>query len=132
MTPSRSLARSAGLCLLALGLPAVPALAAAPANPGRAVFLDMGCYLCHGVEGQGARATGPALAPRPFPLAAMKAYVRAPTGQMPPYSADILSDAQLGLIHDYLASIPQGRTAAEIPLLGGTAPRPAAKPAPAR
>ncbi|EUC18762.1 cytochrome c class I [Burkholderia sp. BT03] len=73
---------------------------------GHALFLSKGCFECHGYVGQGSIMSGPGIAPAPMSVAAMAAYVRAPKGQMPPYSAKILSDAELSDIHTYLESIP--------------------------
>ncbi len=58
--------------------------------------------------------------------AAMQAYVHAPAGQMPPYSARILSDADIARIHPCLDSNPANPRAARIALRNDGAP-----PAPA-
>lgn len=83
---------------------------------GKKLFVKDGCYQCHGYQGQGGVA-GARLAPRPIALVALIAYVRHPTGQMPPYTAKVLSDAELADIHAYLASIPTPPAAKNIPLL---------------
>ena len=75
-----------------------------------------GCYQCHGTQGQGTTA-GARLAPKPIALAALIAYVRQPKGQMPPYTAKVVSDAELADIRAYLASIPEPPPAKNIPLL---------------
>lgn len=93
------------------------AYAKAKKMPGYALFFSKGCYECHGYSGAGANGVGAALAPNPLPIQAMRNYVRAPRGAMPPYSAKILSDDELGLIHDYLAAVPASRPAEDIPLL---------------
>lgn len=123
MKPIASAALLAALALTATAARAAPAPAPAP-DPqavarGQVLFNQVGCYQCHGYVGQGSTASGATLAPNPAPLAYYQAYVRNPRGQMPPYSAAILSDAQLADIHAYLRSIPVGRPAAEIPLLSG-------------
>ena len=108
-----------------LAAPALAAPAAAPPTPaelGRAVFMAKNCYFCHGTLGQGGTPTGAALAPKPIPIAAMRAYIRHPRGQMPAFSPETVSDADIDAIHAYLESIPPGRPASEIPLLGGVAP----------
>ncbi|WP_434114665.1 c-type cytochrome [Paraburkholderia caffeinilytica] len=84
---------------------------------GRALFMQKGCFECHGIFGQGSISTGPALAPHPIPLAAMEAYVRDPKGQMPVFSEKILSNAEMSKIHAYLASLPPNRPADSIALL---------------
>ncbi|AJK45870.1 cytochrome c [Burkholderia plantarii] len=87
-----------------------------PGRP-RAVHAGKGCYECHGISGQGSIGTGPARAPPPLPLAAMPAYVHAPTGQMPRFSAKILSNDDIARIHAYLDSIPANPPVAAIALL---------------
>jgi mono/diheme cytochrome c family protein len=98
-----------------------PTLSQADANAdvaaGRALFMQKGCFECHGIFGQGSVSTGPALAPHPIPLAAMQAYVHNPKGQMPIFSEKILSNDELARIHAYLASIPASPPADSIALL---------------
>ena len=89
---------------------------AASADNGKRLFVKDGCYQCHGYQGQGGVA-GARLAPRPIVLAALTAYVRHPTGQMPPYTSKVLSDADLADIHAFLSSIPAPPPAKSIPLL---------------
>jgi len=93
--------------------------AAPPANvdEGRKLFASYGCYQCHGYEGQGSSATGPRLGPRPLPLAAFSRYVRRPTGQMPPYTAKVVSDSDLAKIHAYLEARPAPPAVNTIPQL---------------
>ena len=96
-------------------------------NRGHALYVRDGCYECHGYVGQGSLMSGPSIAPSPIPLSAMIAYVHAPKGQMPPYSAKILSDRELADIHAYLSSIPPAASADSISLLtdsGAQAPVP--------
>ncbi len=94
------------------------ALAFAQGNPenGKRDFEKLGCYTCHGHQGQGGGA-GAKLAPRPISAAALIAYVRHPAGSMPPFTAKVASDQQLTDIHAYLASIPAPPPAKDIPLL---------------
>ena len=103
--------------LLACGMLAGSAATAADAGRGKEIYVRVGCYACHGYEGQGAM-TGPKLAPDPMPPDALAAYIRnsAPT-LMPPYSEKILGDAEVADIHAYLASIKKPPSAKEIPLL---------------
>ncbi|WP_228983806.1 c-type cytochrome [Paraburkholderia gardini] len=89
---------------------------------GRALFMQKGCYECHGIFGQGSVATGPALAPDPIPLPAMQIYVRNPGGQMPIFSEKILSNDEISLIHAYLASLPPSQPADSIALLNNGTP----------
>ncbi len=89
---------------------------AADAEKGKRLFIKDGCYQCHGYQGQGGVA-GARLAPRPIVLAALTAYVRHPSGQMPPYTSKVLSDADIADIHAYLSSIPASPQSKNIPLL---------------
>ena len=85
------------------------------AETGKKLFVSDGCYQCHGYEAQGSSSTGPRLGPRPIAFAAFSRYVRQPTGQMPPYTAKVVSDADLANIYAYIASRPE--PAKDIPLL---------------
>ena len=85
---------------------APPADDADDARPGRAEYIEMGCYQCHGYEGQGARSTGPRIAPEPLPFEVFSTWVRHPPEVMPAYSPKVLSEDKLERIHEYLLSIP--------------------------
>ena len=87
------------------------------AQSGRKLFVSDGCYECHGYEAQGATPTGPRLGPRPIAFAAFSKYVRQPTGQMPPYTKNVVSDATLAAIYAFLESLPAPRAADSIPAL---------------
>jgi mono/diheme cytochrome c family protein len=97
--------------------PAPQPNAAPPGNAeaGKKLFVSYGCYQCHGYEAQGSNATGPRLGPRPIAFAAFSRYVRQPTGQMPPYTAKVVSDADLTNIYAFVSS--RLGPAANIPLL---------------
>lgn len=85
------------------------------ADIGRKLYVSYGCYQCHGYEAQGSNATGPRLGPRPMAFAAFSRYVRQPTGQMPPYTAKVVSDADLTNIYAFVQSRPAPAT--NVPLL---------------
>jgi ubiquinol-cytochrome c reductase cytochrome c subunit len=108
------------LCMLSC-ISAVASLGAFGASGdvdiGRALYVRDGCYECHGYVGQGSLMSGPSLAPSPIPLSAMIAYVHAPKGQMPPYSAKILSDREITDIRAYLSSMPPASSVDSISLL---------------
>jgi mono/diheme cytochrome c family protein len=84
---------------------------------GKQVFNKIGCYQCHGREGQGSSMTGPRIAPDPIPFDVLTRYVRKPTGEMPPYTAKVLSDQELADIYAFLQSRPHPRDAKNNPLL---------------
>ncbi len=93
----------AGLCIGQGG-----ALAAS-AEHGKAMFIQHGCWQCHGTMGQGSIATsgGKRLAPDPMPWETFYAFVRSTNRAMPPFSEKILSDGDLADIYAYLQSIPK-------------------------
>ena len=93
---------------------ATPAPAKGNADPGRKLYVSYGCYQCHGYEAQGSSATGPRLGPRPLPLASFTRYVRTPSGQRPPYTTKVVSDAELADIYAYVDSRPAPKP---VPLL---------------
>ena len=87
------------------------------AENGKRVFTKNGCYECHGREGQGSTMTGPRIAPDPIPFDALSNYVRKPGGEMPPYTAKVVSDQELADIYAFLQSRPHPPAAKNIPLL---------------
>jgi ubiquinol-cytochrome c reductase cytochrome c subunit len=88
------------------------------AQNGRKIFETYGCYQCHGREAQGGLGTGPRLGPRPIAYAAFQKYLRQPTGQMPPYTAKVVSDGDAADIYAFLQSVKQPPPVKDIPLLG--------------
>ena len=91
-----------------------------PAN-GKAVYMRVGCFTCHGTVGHGG--AGTRLAPNPLPLPAFQTWVRKGTpgwsvfGGMPAFSASVISDKELADIRAFLASLPAPPAAKDIPLL---------------
>jgi mono/diheme cytochrome c family protein len=75
---------------------------------GEAMYAKVGCETCHGANGQGT-AAGPRIAGTARQLPAFVAYVRKPTGTMPPQSAQVVSDRALADILAFLGSAPAGR-----------------------
>ena len=98
-------------------------LAQQPAAPtakqieaGAAMYKKAGCYQCHVNEAQGG-ANGPRLGPNPIPFARFTQYVRKPTGEMPPYTAKVLSDRDLADIYAFLQTRRQPPPVNTIPQL---------------
>jgi mono/diheme cytochrome c family protein len=94
--------------------------AAAPAGNaenGKRLFTKDGCYECHGLQGQGAPATGPRIGPDPVSFQVLSRYIRKPTGEMPPYTEKVLPDKELADIYAFLKSLPRPPAATTIPLL---------------
>src|SRR5438093_325851 len=85
------------------------------AENGKKLYTQYGCYQCHGYAAQGG--VGPRLAPRPLAFAAFSKYLRQPTGEMPPYTAKVLSNPQLADVYAFLRSVPQPPPIESIPLL---------------
>ena len=85
-------------------------------NAGAALYKKNGCYECHVNDGQGGP-QGPRLGPNPIPLPRFVAYVRNPSGDMPPFTAKVISDDDLSKIYAFLQSRPTPPPVKEIPLL---------------
>src|SRR5262245_58995179 len=98
--------RSLAAAMLSISLLIAGDAAAASAEKGKVAFVKEGCSGCHGTAGQGGFA-GPKVGPDPMALDAMITFVRSANRSMPPYSAKILSDADLADIHAYLMSVPK-------------------------
>jgi ubiquinol-cytochrome c reductase cytochrome c subunit len=97
-----------------------PAAAAPPGNAktGQTLYMKIGCYQCHGNQGQGGSSAGVRIAPAPMlPFRAFTMYIRAPRGEMPPYTAKVVSDENVADIYAYLAAIPAPPALDSIPLL---------------
>jgi mono/diheme cytochrome c family protein len=85
---------------------------------GKKLFVNNGCYECHGREGQGAvQATGPRIGPPQLSFEAFVKYLHHPTGQMPPYTSKVISDQELADVYAYLQSKPKAAASKDIPLL---------------
>lgn len=105
-----------GILLLSATLAAAQQPSPEHAATGKQLFMEVGCYECHGYVGQGGSA-GPRIAPWKIGPDAFISYVRHPSGQMPPYTAKVISDQDLTEIAAYLKSIPEPKAAKDIPLL---------------
>jgi mono/diheme cytochrome c family protein len=95
------------------------AVPAGDAASGKAKFDRVGCWQCHGRQGQGGR-EGPRIAsPVPMAWPALSSFVRTAKRNMPPYTEAVLSDKELADIYAYLRSIPPAPDFTTIPLLNG-------------
>jgi mono/diheme cytochrome c family protein len=92
---------------------------AGDATNGRRIYLAVGCYECHGRQGQGGTFNypTPVLAQTKLPLEAFKALVRLGPNDMPAYTEAVLSDQDVADIHAFLRSLAGRRPAKDIPLL---------------
>ena len=84
---------------------------------GKKLFTSYGCFECHGHQAEGTSVGGPRLGPNPMSFPAFIKYVRQPTGQMPPFTIKVTSDADLADIYSFLQSLPQPPKADSIPAL---------------
>jgi ubiquinol-cytochrome c reductase cytochrome c subunit len=111
---------SLGLAALAASLVVGHGAAvAASAEKGKSLFVQHGCWQCHGFVGQGSVASsgGKVLAPDPLPWEAFAAFVRSTNRAMPPFSEKILPNADLADIYAYLQTVPKTANYKSIPLL---------------
>ena len=83
---------------------------------GAALYRKKGCYECHVEEAQGGP-QGPRLGPNPIPLPRFTAYVRNPSGDMPPFTERVLSNQELADIYAFLQARAQPKPPATVPLL---------------
>ncbi len=98
--------------------PAEQPTSATSSSKGERLFKSDGCYECHGYQGQGSTSTGGSrLGPPRIPLSAFTGYIRQPTGQMPPYTAKVVSDEDVAEIYNFLKSVPPPPPLKSIPIL---------------
>ena len=112
------IARSSILAALLCSSTAAIAAQAPPpgdAERGKAAFLRVGCYTCHGFEGQGV--PGKKIAPNPLAYPAFANFVRTSPGEMPTFTPQVLPEQDLIDIYAYVRSKPATPNPATIPLL---------------
>ena len=99
--------------------PAAPKAApAGDAVNGKKIYASYGCYQCHNYAANGG-AAGKRLAPQPLAFKEFAAYVRKPTGEMPPYTPKVVTDQEIADIYAFLLTIPPQAAPGTIPLLKG-------------
>lgn len=84
---------------------------------GQELWGRYGCYECHGWVGQGAPLSGPRLVPNLAAFPAFSRQVWEPRDQMPPYSREYVSEADVADLYAYLQALPPSPDADDIPLL---------------
>ena len=86
---------------------------------GKQIFLNVGCFTCHGRVGQGGAYNGPApiLAKTQLPFDGFKGQLRNPADDMPAYSEAVLSDKDVADIYAFLQTLPSRRPAKDIAIL---------------
>jgi len=72
---------------------------------GKASFTSRNCATCHGADAQGTDGGGPRIGPPPMAFPDFVQYVRMPTGNMPPVSAQRVPDSELADIYAYLSTM---------------------------
>ena len=88
------------------------------AESGQMLYQKNMCFTCHGSAGNGGeRTSGPQLAPKVWPVEAMKIQLRNPRKDMPRYREKFVSNSDLADIHAFLSTIKTGVRAENIPLL---------------
>jgi len=87
---------------------------AGKAENGKTIYMKIGCWECHGRDAQSGR---PALGPPVLPFTAFINQLRNPREDMPPYTARVLSDADIADIYAFVQTLPQPAKADSIPLL---------------
>ena len=104
------------LSILILCAAAASAQSPAGSSTGKDLYMKYNCYACHGFSGQ--NGSGARLVPMKMTQTAFIEFVRKGRGQMPPYSAKVLPDAQLGDVYAYIKTLPDRTPApASIPVL---------------
>jgi len=94
-------------------------VSAPPGNveSGKTLYLQLGCYQCHGLAGQGALMTGPRVSRTEFAFDSFLVQLRNPANQMPPYEAAVLSNREAADLYAYLSQMASPRDPNSIPLL---------------
>lgn len=82
------------------------------ASPGQQLFISRGCATCHGRNAQGTN-VAPTLAG--LTAAQVEQQVRAPTGTMPAFSTEALSDEELAKIIEFIEGLASGPGPASTP-----------------
>jgi ubiquinol-cytochrome c reductase cytochrome c subunit len=96
--------------------PVQPSAPPGRVDAGGVLFKKVGCYQCHGNEAQGGL-SGPRIGPNLFPLARFVDYLRKPTGEMPPYTAKVLSDRDIADIFAWVQARPRPPAVNTLPQL---------------
>jgi ubiquinol-cytochrome c reductase cytochrome c subunit len=83
---------------------------------GKRLYMNKGCYQCHGTVGQGTIA-GARIGPPPLSAQGLIRYVRRPAGQMPAFTEKVMSDRELTDVYAFLKTIPAPKPSKDVPLL---------------
>jgi ubiquinol-cytochrome c reductase cytochrome c subunit len=86
------------------------------AEAGKRLYMNKGCFQCHGTVGQGTIA-GARIGPPPLSAQGLIRYVRRPAGQMPAFTEKVMSDRELIDVYAFLKTIPPPKPSKDVPLL---------------
>ena len=84
---------------------------------GKKLFVDRGCWQCHGLAAHGGGIAGPRLAGRVPAWTAFSRSVRRPAEEMVPYTEKMLPETELADIYAWLKAIPPPPAVSSIPQL---------------
>jgi mono/diheme cytochrome c family protein len=89
------------------------------AETGKAVYIKVGCYLCHGRSGQGGgyNQPVPSLAKTAMPYEGFKFQLRSPAKDMPAYAEMVMTDQQIADIYAFVQLLPGRGDPKDFPLL---------------
>jgi mono/diheme cytochrome c family protein len=88
------------------------------AENGKKLFVERGCWQCHGFAAQGGGIAGPRLAGRVPAWPAFSRAVRRPLEEMVPYTEKMLPNTELADIYAWLKAIPPPPAVNNLPQLG--------------
>ena len=95
---------------------AKPAAPAGKVENGGVLYKKVGCYQCHSNEAQGGL-SGPRIGPNLVPYARFLQYTRKPIGEMPPYTAKVLTDQEIADIYAWVNARPRPPAVDSLPQL---------------
>jgi len=87
------------------------------ADRGKKLFVDRGCWQCHGTAAQGGGIAGPRLAGRVPAWPAFSRAVRRPSEEMVPYTEKMLPETELADIYAWLKAIAPPPPVSSLPQL---------------
>lgn len=90
---------------------------ASSSERGQQTFMRVGCYLCHGTNGQSNYYAARTLTPNTLSPEAIGQFIRSNSGLMPVYPKEVLSDNEIIDIVAFLKTIPPSPSADSIDIL---------------
>jgi len=108
----------ASVWIAPVALPAqAPVTPQGNAEQGKKLFVERGCWQCHGLAAQGGGIAGPRLAGRVPAWPAYSRSVRRPAEEMVPYTEKMLPEKELADIYAWLKAIPPPPAVSSLPQL---------------